>query len=106
MNVALLAMAAALSLVFGVVNYLIIQSIILMVAGGLGVWLMTHRISAANAAPITKETAQAKQTISNFLGGGSASIKSMEAMLRKRGLLPPEGPPAKESGETSGPKPA
>ena len=39
MNVALLAMAAALSLVFGVVPYLIIQSIVLMVAGGLGVWL-------------------------------------------------------------------
>jgi omega-6 fatty acid desaturase (delta-12 desaturase) len=39
MNLALLAMALALSLVFGVVNYVIIQSIILMVAGGLGVWL-------------------------------------------------------------------
>jgi acyl-lipid omega-6 desaturase (Delta-12 desaturase) len=39
MNLALLAMAAALSVVFGVVDYVIIQSIILMVAGGLGVWL-------------------------------------------------------------------
>jgi acyl-lipid omega-6 desaturase (Delta-12 desaturase) len=39
MNVALLAMAAALSLIFGVLPYVIIQSIILMVAGGLGVWL-------------------------------------------------------------------
>ncbi|HTD65642.1 MAG TPA: fatty acid desaturase [Candidatus Limnocylindria bacterium] len=39
MNAALLAMAAAFSLVFGVVPYVIIQSIILMVAGGLGVWL-------------------------------------------------------------------
>lgn len=39
MNAALLAMAAALSVVFGVVDYVIIQSIILMVSGGLGVWL-------------------------------------------------------------------
>jgi acyl-lipid omega-6 desaturase (Delta-12 desaturase) len=39
MNIALLAMAIALSLVFGVVHYVIIQSIILIVAGGLGVWL-------------------------------------------------------------------
>ncbi len=39
MNAALLAMAAALSLVFGVKDYIIIQSIILAVAGGAGVWL-------------------------------------------------------------------
>ena len=39
MNVALLAMAAALSLVFGWLPYIIIQGIILIVGGGLGVWL-------------------------------------------------------------------
>ncbi len=50
--------------------------------GALGVWLMVHRISSASAGTINTETKQAQQTISNFLGGGSASIKSMETMLR------------------------
>jgi hypothetical protein len=50
--------------------------------GGLGVWMMVHRISAASAAPVNVETAQAKQTINNFLGNGSTSIRSMEQMLR------------------------
>ena len=39
MNAAILAMAVGLSLVFGITNYLIIQLIILMVAGGAGVWM-------------------------------------------------------------------
>jgi len=39
MNLAILGMAIGLSLIFGVWNYLIIQLIILMVAGGAGVWL-------------------------------------------------------------------
>lgn len=39
MNAAILAMAAALSLVFGFKVYLLIQLVILMVAGGAGVWL-------------------------------------------------------------------
>jgi omega-6 fatty acid desaturase (delta-12 desaturase) len=39
MNIAILAMAIALSLKFGWLHYIIIQSIILMVGGGLGVWL-------------------------------------------------------------------
>jgi omega-6 fatty acid desaturase (delta-12 desaturase) len=39
MDVAILAMAVALSLIFGFVPYLIIQLIILMVAGGAGVWM-------------------------------------------------------------------
>jgi omega-6 fatty acid desaturase (delta-12 desaturase) len=39
MNVALLAVGATLSLIFGVRDYLIIQAIILAVAGGSGVWL-------------------------------------------------------------------
>ncbi len=39
MDLAILGMAAALSLVFGFIPYLIIQSIILMVAGGAGVWM-------------------------------------------------------------------
>jgi omega-6 fatty acid desaturase (delta-12 desaturase) len=39
MNAAILAMAIALSLVFGLKAYLLIQLIILMVAGGAGVWM-------------------------------------------------------------------
>ncbi|HEY5043313.1 MAG TPA: fatty acid desaturase [Verrucomicrobiae bacterium] len=39
MNAAILAMAVMLSLVFGVKAYLLIQLIILMVAGGAGVWM-------------------------------------------------------------------
>ncbi|HEY4414428.1 MAG TPA: fatty acid desaturase [Verrucomicrobiae bacterium] len=39
MNAAILAMAVILSLLFGVWDYVIIQLIILMVAGGAGVWL-------------------------------------------------------------------
>ncbi len=39
MNLALLSMAAALSLVFGVKTYVLIQLIILMVGGSAGVWL-------------------------------------------------------------------
>src|SRR6185436_11469301 len=39
MNLAILGMAGALSSVFGVKAYLLIQLIILMVAGGAGVWL-------------------------------------------------------------------
>ena len=39
MNAALLAMAVALSLVFGIKAYVLIQLTILVVAGGLGVWM-------------------------------------------------------------------
>ena len=39
MNAAVLAMAVALSLVFGIKNYVLIQLIVLMVAGSAGVWL-------------------------------------------------------------------
>ncbi|HSY18003.1 MAG TPA: fatty acid desaturase [Candidatus Acidoferrales bacterium] len=39
MNAAILAMAVCLSLAFGVWSYLLIQLIILMVAGGVGVWM-------------------------------------------------------------------
>ena len=39
MNVAILAMAVALSLTFGVMAYVIIQLTVLMVAGGAGVWM-------------------------------------------------------------------
>ena len=39
MNAAILAMAIALCLVFGIKAYLLIQLIILMVAGGAGVWM-------------------------------------------------------------------
>jgi len=39
MNVAILCMAVGLSVVFGIKAYLLIQLIILMVAGGAGVWL-------------------------------------------------------------------
>jgi omega-6 fatty acid desaturase (delta-12 desaturase) len=39
MNVAILAMAVALSLVFGVKAYMLIQLTILMLAGGAGVWM-------------------------------------------------------------------
>jgi omega-6 fatty acid desaturase (delta-12 desaturase) len=39
MNLAILAMAGALSLVFGIKAYVLIQLIVLMVAGGAGVWL-------------------------------------------------------------------
>ena len=39
MNVAILAMAVALSLVFGWLDYIIIQGTILMIGGSLGVWL-------------------------------------------------------------------
>jgi len=39
MNLALLGMAVALSFVFGLTTYILIQLIILMVAGGAGVWL-------------------------------------------------------------------
>jgi omega-6 fatty acid desaturase (delta-12 desaturase) len=39
MNAAILAMVVALSVVFGVKAYLLIQLTILMVAGGLGVWM-------------------------------------------------------------------
>lgn len=38
-NLAILAMAAGLSLAFGLVPYLLIQLVIIMVGGGLGVWL-------------------------------------------------------------------
>ncbi|HMD53095.1 MAG TPA: fatty acid desaturase, partial [Phycisphaerae bacterium] len=39
MNAAILAMAVALSLVFGITSYVLIQLIIIMVAGGAGVWM-------------------------------------------------------------------
>src|ERR1043166_2019786 len=39
MNAAVLAMAVALRLVFGIKNYVLIQLIVLMVAGSAGVWL-------------------------------------------------------------------
>jgi len=39
MNAAILAMGAALSFVFGIKAYLVVQLIILMVAGGAGVWM-------------------------------------------------------------------
>jgi omega-6 fatty acid desaturase (delta-12 desaturase) len=39
MNLALLGMAIGLSWIFGIWTYLLIQSIILMVAGGSGIWL-------------------------------------------------------------------
>ncbi len=39
MNVAILGMAVGLSWIFGIKAYLLIQLIILMVAGGAGVWL-------------------------------------------------------------------
>lgn len=39
MNLAILGMALALSLVFGVATYLLLQLIIIMVAGGAGVWM-------------------------------------------------------------------
>ena len=39
MNAAIFGMAAALSFVFGIKEYLLIQLVILMVAGGAGVWL-------------------------------------------------------------------
>jgi omega-6 fatty acid desaturase (delta-12 desaturase) len=39
MNLAILGMAIGLSFIFGIGPYLLIQSIILMVAGGAGVWL-------------------------------------------------------------------
>jgi omega-6 fatty acid desaturase (delta-12 desaturase) len=39
MNLAILGMAIGLSLIFGLKAYLLIQSIILMTAGGAGVWL-------------------------------------------------------------------
>jgi len=39
MNAAILAMAVCLSMVFGVWSYLLIQLIVLMVAGGTGVWM-------------------------------------------------------------------
>ena len=38
-NLAILGMALALSLVFGFTAYLLIQLVILMVAGGAGVWM-------------------------------------------------------------------
>ena len=49
MNAAILAMAISLSLVFGVLHYIIIQLIILMVAGGAGVWLfyVQHQFEGA-----------------------------------------------------------
>src|SRR5450756_2269248 len=45
MNAAILAMAVCLSMVFGVWSYLLIQLIVLMVAGGAGVWMfyVQHR---------------------------------------------------------------
>jgi acyl-lipid omega-6 desaturase (Delta-12 desaturase) len=39
MNAAILALMVSLSLVFGLKNYLIIQLIVIMVAGGAGVWM-------------------------------------------------------------------
>jgi omega-6 fatty acid desaturase (delta-12 desaturase) len=39
MNLAILGMAVGMSLVFGFLPYLIIQLIIMMVAGGAGVWM-------------------------------------------------------------------
>jgi acyl-lipid omega-6 desaturase (Delta-12 desaturase) len=49
MNAAIFGTAVALSLVFGVMHYIIIQSIILMVAGGGGVWLfyVQHQFEGA-----------------------------------------------------------
>lgn len=53
----------------------------ILVLGAAGVYLMHLRTgpSAAAAAP---EAAAAKKTIEGFLGGGGASIKAMEDMLR------------------------
>jgi omega-6 fatty acid desaturase (delta-12 desaturase) len=39
MNAAILAMAVSLSLVFGIKDYVLVQLIIMMVAGGVGVWM-------------------------------------------------------------------
>jgi hypothetical protein len=48
-----------------------------------GVWVMYQRVGPgkAMAAP-TRESVEAKKTISTFLDGGSNNIRSMESMLR------------------------
>jgi omega-6 fatty acid desaturase (delta-12 desaturase) len=49
MNAAILGMAIALSLVFGVMHYIIIQLIILVIAGGAGIWIfyVQHQFEGA-----------------------------------------------------------
>ncbi len=54
-----------------------------LLLGGAGLFFM-HRQTGPRAAgaAVAKESAQAKQTISSFLSGGDASIRSMEKLLR------------------------
>jgi hypothetical protein len=59
-----------------------IVTFVVLVIGAGGVWFMYQRTGPKSAAASSKETVAAKQTINNFLSGGSENIKLMETMLR------------------------
>jgi hypothetical protein len=56
---------------------------VILVIGAAGLYFMYRQTGPKSAgAAITPETASAHQTISTFLSGGDASVKSMEKLLR------------------------
>ena len=59
-----------------------IVTFVVLVIGAGGVWFMYQRTGPKSAAASSKETVAAKQTINNFLSGGSENLKAMETMLR------------------------
>ena len=60
-----------------------IVTFVVLVIGAGGVWFMYQRTGPGKAAAAnSKETVAAKQTINNFLSGGSDNLKAMETMLR------------------------
>jgi hypothetical protein len=61
---------------------LVMFAILVLAASGLYFMYRRTGPQGAMAASITKETAEARKTISNFLSGGDASFKSMEMRLK------------------------
>ena len=59
-----------------------VVTFVVLVLGVGGVWFMYQRTGPKSAAAASKETVAAKQTINNFLSGGSENLKAMETMLR------------------------
>ncbi|WP_428940058.1 general secretion pathway protein GspB [Fontivita pretiosa] len=56
---------------------------VILVIGAAGLYFMYRRAGPSTAnATVTRETAEAKKTITGFLSGGDANIKAMERMIR------------------------
>ena len=55
---------------------------VVLVLGAASVYFMYRRTGPQHAAASSKETTEAKKTISTFLSGGDSNIKLMESMLK------------------------